>query len=691
MSPTQTLQQYFGLNQFRHPQEAVIESILAAKDTMVIMPTGGGKSLCYQLPALLLEGLSIVISPLIALMKDQVDALKAKGIAAGMINSSQSWPKQQAVIDEFRRGAIKLVYIAPERFRSRSFTEHLMQCKISLVAVDEAHCISQWGHDFRPDYTRLSEALELLGRPPCIALTATATPTVRDDIVKNLKLREPNIFISGFARENLSFVIREIKQKKQKFSRVEQLIQAHKTGIIYCSTRKSVESVAAYLKEAYLSHVIYHGGLTDTQRTEAQNAFISKKVPIAVATNAFGMGIDRSDIRFVCHFDIPGSVEAYFQEAGRCGRDSQPGVCEFLFCYADKQIQEFFIDGANPSVTLIRRLYQTLKENADQQNEIKLSNDAISEAIGPRTNGIAVNSAISLLKRLDVIQRFDIPGQRIRGTRLLKPSLGPLELPIDRNALEVKRTRDEDKLKMLIKLAYAQNCRQQWILRYFGEHDAEPCNRCDNCANHQTDHDELNEPQLLIVKKALSGVARLSTRAGPFQWHAKYGLKRIIKCLLGSKAKDILGPALDKISTWGLLKEHSEDFLHALFQALERGGYIQKSNDEDYPLIELTEAGARVMLGKLPAKMGWPEEASSPGAVHGSPAPTLLKSLIAKRNAMSRQRGNVPAYTIFPNKVLEQLAACQPKTAEEAMHIKGIGPHKAKKILPQFLKIIAEF
>lgn len=302
MNARAALQRHFGHNDFRPPQDRIVESILAQKDTLVIMPTGGGKSLCYQLPALLLEGVTLVISPLIALMKDQVDALQARGIAAAMINSAQGWPEQAQVLDQMERGQLKLVYVAPERFRAHSFLQSLKRIKISLLAIDEAHCISQWGHDFRPDYMRLGQVRKQLGNPLCAAFTATATPDVRADISSQLGIAEANVFVSGFARDNLSFHIRKVSGREAKESRIRSLITRHKTGIVYCATRKSVEAVAEGLSIDRIPHVVYHGGMSPSERDAAQEAFVSGRVAVAVATNAFGMGIDRADIRFVCHY-----------------------------------------------------------------------------------------------------------------------------------------------------------------------------------------------------------------------------------------------------------------------------------------------------------------------------------------------------------------------------------------------------
>src|SRR5918999_3795371 len=356
------LREHFGFGGFREGQGEVVESVLAGHDTVVVMPTGGGKSLCYQLPALMRDGVTVVVSPLIALMKDQVDALHARGLPATFINSSLDFEEQKERIAGVRAGRFKLLYVAPERFRSAHFVETLQRADISLFAIDEAHCISQWGHDFRPDYLRLKAFVERIGRPQTVALTATATPYVRADIIEQLKLDDPRAFVSGFDRPNLSLGVVHTEKEREKYARIRQLAEEYKgqSGIVYTSTRKSVEQITRKLQEARLPAVGYHAGMTDEERVRAQEEFMSGGAQVIVATNAFGMGIDKPDIRFVVHFHLPGSIEAYYQEIGRAGRDGRPSVCLLLFNYADKRTQDYFIEGSYPPPELIAKVYEAL-------------------------------------------------------------------------------------------------------------------------------------------------------------------------------------------------------------------------------------------------------------------------------------------------------------------------------------------
>ena len=693
----QTLRQAFGFEEFLDGQAGIVEQILASRDGLVVMPTGGGKSLCYQLPALCLEGVTVVVSPLIALMKDQVDGLAEKGLAATLINSTLSHSEQRDRIGRMLKGEYKLVYVAPERFRAEGFVSAMRGVKVGLLAIDEAHCLSQWGHDFRPDYLRLGEARKSLGDPQCVAFTATATPVVRDDIVRVLKLQDPFQIVTGFERANLSFNISPVETKAAKFRRTREILKEHRTGIIYCATRKRVEEVAETLHSWGVSCVGYHGGMTEEEREETQNHFIRREVDVAVATNAFGMGIDRPDVRFVIHVEVPGSVEAYYQEAGRAGRDGEAAYCDLLWNYADTRTQEFFLEGANPGYGTISQVYEHLCQEADAQGEIHGSIEEIAGAIEVK-NGMAVSSALSVLARAGHLERFDVPGQRRRGTRLKHRGASPEMLDIDREALEEKEERDRQKLKAMVALCYSAACRQQAILDYFGEDEPGECGSCDVCrSDYGTDRREPTESEGLLVRKALSGVARMSRRTSK-GWEGIFGRGRIVQMLTGSKSQEILRVRLHELSTYGILKDKGTAYLNELFHAMHSAGLVVTQTGE-FPLVTLTKKGEAVMKGEGSYNLVWPEQRSArgkkvsaeAGEVQGGLPPldaSLYTRLKVLRNELSRQY-RLPPYGVFTNKTLESLARMRPTSIEAAMKIKGVGAVKAERFLKPFLELLS--
>ncbi|ACA45982.1 DNA helicase RecQ [Clostridium botulinum] len=376
------LKKHFGYNEFRKAQEKVIESILKKEDTVAIMPTGAGKSICYQIPALIFEGVTVVISPLISLMKDQVDSLKEVGIEATYINSSLNNLEIEERIFNAREGLYKLIYIAPERLESDSFVRSLNNLNIALVAVDEAHCVSQWGHDFRPSYTKISDFIRKLSKRPIVtAFTATATETVRRDILNSLELQNPKVFVTGFDRENLSFsVIKGEDKEKFIFGYLESNIG--KVGIIYTSTRKEAESLYNKINKKGYKVGVYHAGLNDEERKKTQEDFSFDNIEIIVATNAFGMGIDKSNVRFVIHHNIPKNMEAYYQEAGRAGRDGEESECILLFSPNDIRLQKYFIDESFLSPERKNNEYNKLRAMIDYCYTSKCLRSYILEYFG---------------------------------------------------------------------------------------------------------------------------------------------------------------------------------------------------------------------------------------------------------------------------------------------------------------------
>ncbi len=400
----------FGLQSFRPGQREVIASIVDGDECLCVMPTGGGKSLCYQLPSVIRPGLTIVVSPLIALMKDQVDSLCQRGIPAALINSTLSAGEQNDRLQEVAAGKYQLVYVAPERLRNNRFLDAIRATPIQLLAIDEAHCISQWGHDFRPDYAKLGRFREWLGGVQTIALTATATPRVRDDIVQVLGLNRPKQFMSGFARPNLHFGVVQRQNDREKDEELEEFLHTQKgSGIIYAATRKRCEALVEWITQKLkISVGAYHAGLMPDQRRAIQERFMQNQLRVIVATNAFGMGIDKPDLRFVIHYNIPGSLEAYYQEAGRAGRDGADSQCVLLYSYQDRYIQEFFIENNYPAREVIQSTYEFLQKR--EEDPIELTHEEIRDALGLSISPEAIGSSLQVLARTGVLDRLETGG-----------------------------------------------------------------------------------------------------------------------------------------------------------------------------------------------------------------------------------------------------------------------------------------
>lgn len=570
---------HFAYDSFRPGQEKAIDAILAGKDTVVVLPTGGGKSLIFQLPSLVLDGITLVISPLIALMKDQVDSLERVGIPATFINSSVSLSETGQRLAKLRAGAYRLVYIAPERFYNSAFVAELKNLKIALFAIDEAHCISQWGHDFRPSYLRLKEAVKLCGQPPVVALTATATPEVRTDIARQLGLSDYELIISGFARPNLQLAA-VMANNGRKLEYILDAVRSQDggSGIIYVGTRSKADEIVEFLSDYDVAAVAYHAGMDSDSRAWVQDQFMQGKAQVVVATNAFGLGINKKDIRFVIHHDLPGTLEAYYQEAGRAGRDGLTSFCLLFYSPSDRYLQEFFIQGDNPSPNLVKDVFRFLlaaqENNPEGETSVLITYTELAKHLSESAPDMAIGTAIKILEKegyvsrpnerttntfiklkasweetikaisprakvqLAVAEKLQLRfGQEIeagwqfiaediaiilqlkkevlnraikkmaeqelieyrppfKGTeiRILKFS-DPDDLALDFRALELKAERAYHKLDEMEAYVYSHDCRQQYILKYFGEADAKPCGRCDNClkTNKLPAHNYLGE------------------------------------------------------------------------------------------------------------------------------------------------------------------------------------------------------
>lgn len=581
------LEGVFGFSTLRPGQADVIADVLEGKPVVAVMPTGAGKSLCYQLPAVVLGargGVTLVVSPLIALMKDQVDALTARGVAAAALTSAASPDQQREILDGLRAGVWAIVFVAPERFKSPRFVEALRACgdRLALLAIDEAHCISEWGHDFRPDYRRLGDAVRELAPPRLAAFTATATPEVRADIAVQLHMAAPRYHVRGFDRPNLTYEVERVRGIDEKLARMIQLARTRDGGValVYAATRKNAEKYGEQLKRAGMRVRVYHAGLDDKTRDEAQDTFMAGKLDVVVATNAFGMGIDKADIRVVVHADIPRSPEAYYQECGRGGRDGRPTRCVLLFGAGDVRLQEFLIDASYPSADVLRGLWKLVRD------EPEVGRGDVENTLGARLPGEPHASTVSAALR--ILERHGLLAADGGGWVATRPD--PASYPaLDVEALARRAEVERSKLRAMVDYAWSARCRRQMMLAYFGDEDwAEPtrtCGACDVCDAVARGDTTLDDTTRIAVQRLLALVGALRGR---------FGRTRVAAIANGGDDD----PRFEELPERGALRGWSQKDLLDLMRTLEGAGLVEASRGE-YPTVALTRRGAQVAAGQL--------------------------------------------------------------------------------------------
>ena len=680
----QLLRDRFAYPDFRPGQTEAVASVLDGRDTLVILPTGGGKSLCYQVPALVLDGLTVVISPLISLMKDQVDALVARGIPATFINSTLTQAEVSSRMAAVQRGEVKLLYLAPERFDVGRMADRLREIGVTLLAIDEAHCISEWGHDFRPSYLRVKDVRKRLGNPPTVALTATATPEVREDIARQLELREPTVVITGFDRTNLSYHVIPTKNDAAKDETLVALLREHLSthaagvAIVYASTRKTVERIAQLLTKAKLPALGYHAGLDDEHRADVQDAFMSERVRVIVATNAFGMGIDKPNVRLVVHYAMPGTLEAYYQEAGRAGRDRAPATAILLHAFPDRFTHEFFIKGALPERETVAAVYDALVKRSDREGLVVASVAEVAATARGKVSDREAESALRILQRGGALGIADASRTMAQVRLLAAPERIKAELSEDAHGLELALLR-----------ALWKRAGSALHTGIVANLDAMPPG-IGGAMGAAPLLDALQARQMLVWKRLGEGLT-LTDRSGPLTgWPIDWaGLDRRRQ---GELRK------LEAVQQYAYTKYCRRGFVLRYF-----GDPAAKSRCDncdvclgikhEQRVAAAPSARSRSARGSKAA--GSAKLGASAGRGGATDAP-LSREEMERFDALKAMRSRlakaeeVPAYVIFPDRALRGIAVANPESLAQLERVSGVGPARLDRYGREVLECLRD-
>jgi ATP-dependent DNA helicase RecQ len=654
-----------GLRQFREGQREVVEAVLAGQDVLAIMPTGSGKSLCYQLPCTLMPGVTVVVSPLVALMQDQARRAADLGIRSTTLTSLQGREDREARLLALARGAYDLCFVAPEGLRSAVTQAALREAGVSLLAVDEAHCISAWGQDFRPDYARLGEVRQALAPRSVLALTATATPEAREDVAASLRMTGPVVVHTGMDRPNLRLAVEAVRGAAGKLevlvAALGRALAAGGSAIVYCATRRAAESVAEDLRDRGWNALAYHAGLAASVRQHAQAMWDRGDVPVMCATAAFGMGVDKADVRLVVHHAVPRSLEAYWQEAGRAGRDGLPAEALLLHDGADVRLAWRILEASCPTPAVVRQAYGWAWARSTRGGWCPGTLESLAEEAAGEV-GLAARVALGHLcaagflaeEPHGVVLRAGAPGQ----------------VAVDQAALARRTAAERKRLAHVVAYVGGTACRREALARYFGAGRVGSCGACDLCARgeHRTPTGTVRDDAL----KVLACVGHLRGR---------FGRGRVVEVLLGARTKPLTGAGLDQVPSWGGLRGVARQEVVAVLSALERAGLVVTRAGE-YPTLHLSPAGERALRDGVLPGLWFPR---GDAVVGGG-----LQGRLEGWRAQAARRLGIHPTTVLPDHTLRAVAALRPRTALELAQVPGMGARRVQQVGPEILGVVRE-